>query len=327
MSLLILNAEPQGFNVAAAAKLREIGEYVEIDCDRSRLLQEVARADILIVRLRNRIDREVLVRASRLKMIGTATTGLNHIDQEEVSRRNVRIVSLRGETEFLSSITATAELTWALLLNLVRHLSFAQDHVRTGGWDRDLFVGRELRGKSIGIVGYGRLGRMVAAYARAFRMNVMAHDRDLVAPSQAVEQVDLQTLLARSDVVSMHLSYEVANARFFGKDEFSRMKQGAIFINTARGEMVDEDALTDALESGHLSGAALDVLDTEGEPQGDWLRSRRLWAYARNHTNLLLTPHLGGACIDSMHETESFLVQKMLAALMEARGSDGDGAG
>src|SRR6185312_7830256 len=123
----------------------------------------------------------VMDAGKRLRAIVTATTGLDHIDLDEAKRRNIAVLSLRGETEFLESVTATAEHTWALLLALVRKVGPAFDHVRRGDWQRDSFVGRTLSGRTLGIVGYGRLGRMVARYGQAFGMNVLVND---VAPIQ-----------------------------------------------------------------------------------------------------------------------------------------------
>lgn len=315
--LQILNAEPARFNREAAALLSTFGCYREAECDRAALLRRVESADVLIVRLAHSIDAEVLARASRLKIIASATTGLNHIDLAEAERRNISVVCLKGETEFLSRITATAEHTWGLLLALMRKLPAAAGHVLQGGWDRDLFIGHELRGKTLGVIGYGRLGRIVAEYGRAFRMKVIICDRKDCAVEAGIEQADLQTVLTQSDVVSLHVNFEPENARMIGRDVFAAMKQGAVFVNTARGELVDEDALIDALETGRLRGAGLDVLAAEKGAAGGWLAQRAVHAYAKSHDNLIITPHIGGACVDSMHETELFLARKITTALSE----------
>src|SRR5262245_30543857 len=144
----ILVSEPTGFSKAAAEVLGQLGEPILVDLDRSRLLAAVRDADVLWVRLRNRIDAEVMAAAERLKIIVTPTTGLNHIDLEEADRRGIRVLSLRGETDFLKNIRATAEHTLALVLALLRRVPAATVHVNDGGWNRDLFKGRELFGKT-----------------------------------------------------------------------------------------------------------------------------------------------------------------------------------
>ena len=149
------------------------------DLDRSGLVAAVGEVNILWVRLRHRIDAEVMAAAPHLKIIVTPTTGLNHIDLEEAGRRGIRILSLRGEAEFLQDVRATAEHTLALILALLRHVPTALTHVQEGGWNRDQFKGRELHRKTVGVVGYGRLGRIVARYLRAFDTQVLITDPNL----------------------------------------------------------------------------------------------------------------------------------------------------
>src|SRR5689334_6049609 len=173
----ILVAESQGFSGEAAALLAQIGDVNLADLDRATLLRHVGEADILWVRLRTRIDSEVLGAATRLKTIVTPTTGLNHIDLTEAERRGIRVLSLKGETSILRNVRATAEHTIALILALSRRLPQAWRHVREGGWTRDLFVGSEIFRKTAGIVGYGRLGCLVAGYLACFGARVLVCDR------------------------------------------------------------------------------------------------------------------------------------------------------
>ncbi len=167
--LRLLIAESEGFSQTALRQLLQHFDVESADLDRAGLLNRVGAFDALWVRLRNRIDREAFDAAPRLQFVITNTTGLNHIDLEEAERRGVRVISLRGEAEFLKDVRATAEHTVGLLLALVRHVPAAHAHVCGGGWNRDLFRGNELYGKTAGIVGYGRLGRIVSKYLRAFR--------------------------------------------------------------------------------------------------------------------------------------------------------------
>ena len=153
MMLKLLIAEAEGFSPEALTRLREFADVDTRDLSRAELLASVHDVDVLWVRLRNRIDARVMAAAPRLKVIVTNTTGVNHIDLEEAARRKIRVVSLKGETDFLRSIRATAELTIGLLLSLTRHIPAAAAHVANGGWDRYPFKGNDLYGRTAGIVG------------------------------------------------------------------------------------------------------------------------------------------------------------------------------
>ncbi|MEO1370757.1 MAG: NAD(P)-dependent oxidoreductase, partial [Acidobacteriota bacterium] len=300
----ILNAEAKGYSEAARRILRGFGHLEEGELDRGHVLGRLADVHVLIVRLGHRVDRELLDAAPALRVVVTATTGLDHVDLDAARGRGVEVLSLRGEVDFLESIVATPEHTWALLLALVRRLPAAHDAVRTGHFDRDRFRGGELCGKRLGLVGLGRVGRRVARYALAFDMRVSAYDP---APLRAVEGVDfkdsLDALLLGSDILSLHPPLDASTRGLIGERQLALLPAGAALVNTARGELVDEDALARALESGRLAGAALDVVHHERDPErrlrgrlGDMLRSGR--------HNLLVTPHIAGATRESMAATE-----------------------
>jgi D-3-phosphoglycerate dehydrogenase len=306
-------SEAKGFDSKALQRLQSFAEVVLADATRDTLLAEIHEADALWIRLRHRIDETVLQAAPNLKVIITPTTGLNHIDLEAAKARGIRVLSLRGEVDFLKDVRATAELTIGLMLSLLRQLPAAIDHVQTGQWNRDLFQGRELCGQTIGIVGYGRLGTLVAKYLHAFDARILASDPHLSATAYPayVEPVSLSRLLAESAIVSMHVNLDAATTGFFGAREFQSMQPGAWFINTARGELIDEKALLAALRSGHLGGAALDVLCHENAAG---MHEHPLVQYAREHRHLLVTPHLGGCTAESMAKTETFMVDKFIQA-------------
>jgi D-3-phosphoglycerate dehydrogenase len=281
------------------------------DLDRQGLLYAVREVDVLWVRLRHHIDAEVMATAQRLKFIVTATTGLDHIDLDEAVRHGIQVLSLRGHSDFLQEVHATAEHTVALMLALLRHIPSALAHVRTGGWDRDLFRGSELFGKIAGVVGYGRLGRIVARYLNAFGMHVLAADPNVDAAAvmtHGVTLAPLTRLLPEADVVTLHVNLCHETRGFFNRELFSLMKQGAWLINTSRGELLDEVALLDALHSRHLAGAALDVLCDEGSNSDN---VRPLVRYARDNDNLIITPHIAGCTGESMKKTEDFMAHKL----------------
>jgi D-3-phosphoglycerate dehydrogenase / 2-oxoglutarate reductase len=312
----LLLAESRGFPTAALATLQRAADVTCADLDRPGLLAAVRDADALWVRLRNRIDAELLEAAPRLKVLVTPTTGLNHIDLAETTRRGIQVLSLRGEADFLRDVRATAELTIGLILSLVRHIPAAAAHARAGGWNRDDFEGRELFGKTAGVVGYGRLGRIVARYLRAFDMQVLVSDPHLDAQlaEPGLRGVSLAQLLRQSDLITLHASLSDETTGFFGRREFQLMRPGAWFVNTGRGELIDEAALIEALESGRLAGAAVDVLCDENSAG---MAGHRLVEYARTSDRLLITPHIGGCTVESLDKTETFLAEK-LAAMVAA---------
>lgn len=308
---VIINAEPEGYSLAAREILSLFAELRDEPLSRDDLLARLPGAYGLIVRLGQRIDEELLAAAPDLRFVATATTGLNHIDLVAAEGRGISVISLKGEAEFLDSVTATAEHTWGLLLALVRFLPDAVRHATAGEWDRNLFKGRELSGLTLGIVGYGRLGRIVAGYGKAFRMRVLAADPRPISVDTSVEYASLEEVLEKSDVVTLHVALNSETAGLIGSEQFSRMKQGAYLVNTSRGEILDEKALLAALVDQRLAGAALDVLSDEVQSRARWSMEHPLLAYARRHRNLLITPHVGGATTDAMHKTEVFIAEKI----------------
>tara|TARA_R110002073_G_scaffold157241_5_gene312555 strand:- start:2206 stop:3171 length:966 start_codon:yes stop_codon:yes gene_type:complete len=317
MSDQILVSESERFSVQAAERLRSIGELTLADLDRSELLSAIEQVDALWIRLRHQIDEEVFAAARNLRVIASPTTGLNHIDLEAAQRHGVRVISLRGEVEFLREIRATAEHTIGLMLAVLRKLPAATEHVIAGNWNRDLFCGRELHGKTVGIVGFGRLGRVVAKYLHAFDTRIIAVDPNVQQDQvpDYVEMMPLHSLLGESDMVTLHVNLCEQTKGFFGKEQFDRMQTGSWFINTSRGELVDETAFLDALQSGKLTGAAVDVLSDE---RTNGMSHHPLVAYARQNPQLLITPHIGGCTTESMIKTEMFLAEKLCAVLQES---------
>jgi D-3-phosphoglycerate dehydrogenase len=312
----ILITEREGFPAQALARLARVAAVALEDLDRPALEAAVAQADVLWVRLRHRIDRALLARAPRLKILVTPTTGLNHIDTDELDRRGIALVSLRGEVEFLRDVRATAEHTIGLLLALLRQVPAAAADVQAGGWRRDRFQGSEIYGKTVGIVGYGRLGQIVSRYLKAFDARVLAADPKLPVGygDGTVEGVPLARLLAEADIVTLHADLRPDTRGFFTPALFRQMKWASYFINTARGELIDEAGLLAGLREGRLRGAALDVVSNETSAG---MGGHPLIEYARRHTNLLITPHVGGCTQESKTKTELYLAGK-LADLLEA---------
>lgn len=307
MMLRILNVEPDQYSDDARSILKTIGHLVEQNMERNELLECIHEFDVLIVRLRHQVDAELMDATPGLKVIVSATTGLDHIDLEYAAQKHIAVLSLRGEVEFLRSIPATAELTWGLLLALTRNIPSAHASVLDGRWQRDRFKGHELSGKRLGILGLGRIGEKVAAYGMAFGMQVSAYDpyRKDAMPGVTMKDT-MEDLLHETDVLSIHVPLNVETVNLISAQELSLLPRGSYLVNTARGTVLDENALLSALRSSRLAGAALDVLAGERTSE----RSPLL-EYAREHSNLLLTPHIGGATYESMRATEVFMANKL----------------
>jgi D-3-phosphoglycerate dehydrogenase / 2-oxoglutarate reductase len=309
----VLVSESRDFPQEAISLLEEQADMVLADLDRDELMARVKEADVLWVRLRNDIDRAILDAAERLRVIVSPTTGLDHIDVAEAQARGISIIALKGEKEFLESIRATAEHTIALMFALMRRIPAAVAHVADGGWDRDLFKGTELFRKTVGIVGLGRLGKIVAGYTLGMGAKVVATDTCLTGiPEKEVRMVELDELLKTSDVVSLHIDLSPSSKGLISRRELALMKPGSILVNTSRGALLDETALLEALKSRRLGGAALDVLSAE---RTDSLSRDPLVEYMRHNENLIVTPHIGGCTNESMEACEVFVARKLRSVM------------
>ncbi len=271
-----------------------------------------ARADVMAIGLNYRIDKKWLDKMPNLKVIGWQGTGLNHIDVKEVKKRGITLISLRGRKGFLKNIPSTAEEAMALLLSLVRNIPWAFDAVKhEGSWNRVPWRGHQLQGKTLGIIGFGRLGRIMVRYAKAFGMKVIAYDPYVSKGLKArmgVEKVGLDALLKRSDVVSLHALLTDKNYNLLQERHLKMMKLSAVLVNTARGELIVKGGLEKALKNKWIAGAAVDVVWDE-RSDGSHLKNNALVEYARKHTNLIIVPHIGGATFEAMAVTQDYIAE------------------
>jgi len=255
--------------------------------------------DALIVRSATRVTGAVLRSPGRLRVIGRAGTGVDNIDLEAATRAGVVVINTPG-----GNSVAAAELTLSLLLSMARNVPQANRELQEGRWERKKYIGVELAGKTLGIVGLGRIGREVARRARAFRMEVLGYDpyvTSQLAEDGGIRAVPLDELLARSDFVSLHVPVSAETRHMINAETIERMKPGARLINCARGGLIDEDALLVALESGRIMGAALDVF--ESEPPAD----RRLV----EHPRVVSTPHLGASTLEAQERVGTEIAGKI----------------
>jgi D-3-phosphoglycerate dehydrogenase len=313
----ILVTEPLHFAEEARRNLAALGAIVFGPFSDCVLARELLDCNVLMVRLGRYIGETLIASAPNLHFILTATTGLDHIDLRAAHHADVRVISLRDCPEAIADVSATAEHSFGLLLALMRRTTLAADHVLDGGWDRNRFWGTQLRGKRLGIVGYGRIGAMVARYGAAFGMKVGAYDREPTRIAAPAEPMSFEALLRLSDVISIHVTANPSNRHLIDREAIAQMKPSMFVINTARGSIIDEAALAEALSHGRVAGVAVDVL--EGEECRD-IGSSPLLACARTGHNVLITPHIGGATREAIQKAEVSVVA-VLSAILKGQGS------
>ncbi len=306
------------FAPRARAVLEQAGTVLDFESP-ARFEEQLPQADAVVAGLEVRFDQPLLARADRLWLLASRTSQLRHVDLDEAHRRGIEILFIDPNDPVLHNTSSTAEEAFALLLALARNLPWAFESTKAGRWERVRYGGIELRGKTLGIVGFGRLGRMVSGYAASFGMRVLAHDPyvdDAEIAGANATPVALDALLRESDAVSIHCTYSDETEGLLGAREFELVKEGSLLVNTARGEITDEAALLSALESGRLAGAAVDTLTGE-LPDGAHLRDNALVEHARAHENLIVLPHLGGATREATERTQVYIAERVVERLRD----------
>jgi len=281
-------------------KFREILEdfsdvdYVKWDYD--QILKSIGGYEAFIPSISIPLDRNIFDAAKSLKVIATPSTGTDHIDLQEATNRNIPVLSLKDDIDFLKKITSTAEQALALMLSSLRMLPAAFESVKQGEWDSSSFRGHMASGKTLGIIGFGRLGEMMARYGHALWMKIVVTDPYKKVNVDYVKQISLDELLRIADIISVHVHLNDKTRGMLGRQEFKKMKDGAIIINTSRGAVIEEATMVKALKAGKLGGAGLDVLTDELYKDVGTLSIVR---YAQEHKNIVITPHIGGVTYES----------------------------
>ncbi|MCS7140116.1 MAG: hydroxyacid dehydrogenase [Candidatus Nezhaarchaeota archaeon] len=294
---------------SCASLLRAKGCKVDVkpSLSKEELIKAVKEYDAIIIRGKTKFTGDVIMEAESLKVIGRAGVGLDNIDVEAASEKNIKVISTPQ-----ASTIAVAEATIALMLSLARMIPEAVKSLKEGEWHKSKFMGFELRGKVLGIVGFGRIGKAVAKRALAFEMKVIAHDiRDIreEASTMGVEVVPtLEELLRRSDIVTLHIPLNRSTRHLIGEKEISLMKSNAIIINTSRGGIIETKALLKALKEGKLAGAALDVFEHE-PPQ-----TEEEWELIRL-PNVIATPHISSQTEEAQRLAGIMVAEEVLKAL------------
>ena len=272
------------------ALLKEQAGWNVVLTTKETLNAEIADAEALIVRSATKVTPELMEKAPRLRVVGRAGVGVDNIDLDEATRRGVLVMSTPG-----GNAVSVAEHTFALMLALARQVSRLDKTMHEGKWEKSSAAGTEVRGKTLGLIGLGRIGSEVAVRAEAFDMRVLGYDpyiSESAARELQVELVPLEKLLAESDFVSLHTAVSPATQNLINATTLAQMKKGARLINAARGELIDEGALAEALKSGKLAGAALDVF-VEEPPKSSALTGL---------PNVIATPHVAGSTAEAQEE-------------------------
>jgi D-3-phosphoglycerate dehydrogenase len=295
----------------AVAVLREYGIEPELrtGLDEDALVEVVPGAHALIVRSATKITRRVLEAADSLGVVGRAGVGVDNVDCVAATEHGVVVMNTpTGNT------TTTGELAIALLVSLARHIPRADREVRAGSWKKKTLTGSQLTDKTLGVVGLGRIGRVVAERGLGLGMRVVAYDPYLASaeasPVPGVELCDLEALLTRSDFVSLHVPLLDSTRNLISAERIARMKPGARLINAARGGLVDEAAVVAALDSGHLAGAAFDVLAEEPPGPGHPLVGR---------DDVIVTPHIGASSSEAQLKVAVDIAHQIARFLLEGR--------
>ena len=292
-----------GLDRTAVEILRNGNEVDLHELDSKSLLAAIPAYHALIVRSRTKVTKEVLARGTKLKVVGRAGVGVDNIDVDEATARKVVVVNAPT-----ASTVSVAELAIGHMISLLRHLPEADRSVRSGKWEKAKLEGRELFGKTLGLLGSGRIGAEVAKRAQAFGMQVIAYDPYLpkaAATAAGIRLVDEDVLLRDSDVLSIHAALTTETRGLVGGSELAKMRPTAVLVNCARGEIVDERALAEALRAGTISGAAIDVFAAE-PPAGSPLLTA---------PNVVFTPHLGASTAEGQSRAGAIVADQVIKAL------------
>jgi D-3-phosphoglycerate dehydrogenase / 2-oxoglutarate reductase len=292
-----------GLDTTAVQILRKAHEVKLQELDPKGLLAEISAFHALIVRSRTKVTKEVLARGTQLKVVGRAGVGVDNIDVDEATVRKIAVVNAPS-----ASTMSVAELAIGHMVSLFRHLPEADRIVKAGKWEKGKLEGRELFGKTLGLFGSGRIGTEVAKRAHAFGMVVVAYDPYLppsAAKQAGIRLVDKEEVFRNSDVLSIHAALTPETRGAIGATELRKMRPNSILVNCARGEIVDEAALAEALRARTISGAAIDVF-TKEPPAGSPLLDA---------PNIVFTPHLGASTVEGQARAGAIVADQVLKVL------------
>ena len=269
-----------------------------------QIAEKIGNYQVVVVRSRTKITKDLIQRADKCKVIARVGVGLDNIDQDAAKEKNIRVINaVEG------AMNAVAELVVGLMLSLAREIPRADREVRNGNWIKKELMGTELRGKYLGIVGLGNIGKRLGRLAKSFNMNIIGFDvmpiDEEFSKEVGLMKADLGTLLSSADYVSLHVPLLDSTKHMINAEKIATMKNTARIINTSRGGVIDEDALYDALKNGNLGGAALDVFETEPAT------SNKL----RELPNFISTPHMGAQTKEAQSLAANVIAEKIIQIL------------
>src|SRR2546423_4060048 len=301
--LLLDGIDPAGVDVIRRSK--SIEPIVHDKIAREKLLQIVADADGVIVRSSTSVDRELMQKAKRLKVIGRAGVGVDNVDIDAATESGILVMNSPG-----GSTTTTAEHTVAMLFALARNIPQAYKTLQNHKWEKNKFKGIELAGKTLGVIGLGRIGSEVARKCQAMAMNVIAYD-PYINPdahlSSGLKLVDLQRIFQQADFITVHVPLSENTRNLINKRTIAQMKEGVRILNCARGGIVNESDLYDALKSGKVAGAAFDVFETEPNTESPLL----------DLDNFIATPHLGASTVEAQRKVSEDICRQAIDYLLK----------
>src|SRR3954464_1950604 len=267
------------------------------------LVSRLQGVQVLGIRSRTHVTAEVLAGAPDLRVLGAFCIGTNQIDLHAATEHGVAVFNAP-----FSNARSVVELALAEIIALTRRLTVQDDAMHAGRWEKSAKGSHEVRGRRLGIVGYGNIGTQLSVVAEALGMSVIFYDTaDRLPPGKPRRCASLDELLETADVVTLHVDGRPSNADLFGEDQFARMRPGSLFLNLSRGFVVDHDALRRHIESGHIAGAAVDVFPNDPAARGEGFESP-----LRGLPNVILTPHVGGSTEEAQQDIGTFVASKLL---------------
>lgn len=268
--------------------------------EKEDLLKIMPEIEVLIVRSATKVTADIIEAGTKLKIIGRAGTGLDNIDVKAAETKGIKVINTPGANSI-----SVAELTIGLMIACSRHIARGTIDLKNGKWTKKELEGHELFGRTVGIIGFGNIGREVAKRLLAFDMKILAYDPFVKETDMNVKMVDLDTLYKESDYITIHVPLTPETKNLINKETISKMKDGVIIINAARGGIIDEEALYEALVSGKVYAAGLDVFEVE--PPTDELRQKLLAL-----PNVVATPHIGASTFEAQERVGMLLVERLI---------------
>ena len=299
-ALLLETLHPQATEILTSAGIAVDNRVGALDED--ELIEALKGVQLLGIRSKTQVTERVLAAATDLIAIGAFSIGTNQVDLGAAARRGVAVFNAP-----FSNTRSVVEMALSEMISLTRRLPEHNRQMHAGVWSKSATGAHEIRSRTLGIVGYGNIGSQLSVIAEALGMNVIFFDNaEKLSLGNATKMPSLDALLAAADIVTLHVDGRAGNSGFFGRDQFSIMKPGALFLNLSRGFIVDIEALKDGLESGHIGGAAIDVYPVEPKAKGDAFESP-----LQDMPNVILTPHIGGSTEEAQRDIGIFVATRL----------------